>query len=174
MIQVWDAEVGKVISGPFTGHTGSVNSVAFSPDGERVASGSTDKTIHVWDVKTGKVTSRLSKGDMEAVCSVAFSPDSKRTVSGSTDQTIRVWDVETGQVVSQPLRGHTSLISSVAFSPDGKHIVTGSQDNQGMGCRHQLNLFVHGLGYGVNCEGSSRSFLLHVVASTKHALLWTG
>ena len=110
----------------FYGHTGGVLSVAFSPDGKRIVSGSEDQTLKVWDATTGQETLTL-KGHTGAVQSVAFSPDGKRIVSGSDDQTLKVWDATTGQE-TLTLKGHTGAVQSVAFSPDGKRIVSGSDD----------------------------------------------
>ncbi len=67
-------------------------SVAFSPDGKRLVSGSGDKTIKLWDTATGKELLTL-KGHSSTVFSVAFSPDGKRLASGSMDETIKVWDI---------------------------------------------------------------------------------
>ena len=110
------------------GHTYPVWSVAVSPDGTRVASGSADTTIRIWDISTGKVIGRPLKGHTSFVNSIAFSPDGTRIVSGSWDTTIRIWDSSTGKAVGQPLHGHTSSVLSVAFSPDGTRIVSGSGD----------------------------------------------
>ncbi|MBQ2787165.1 MAG: PD40 domain-containing protein [Bacteroidaceae bacterium] len=77
---------------PLTGHTDCVESVAFSPDGKRIVSGSIDKTIRIWDVATGKQIGEPLIGHTYTVLSVAFSPDGKRIVSGSSDNTIRIWD----------------------------------------------------------------------------------
>jgi WD40 repeat protein len=62
MIRVWDVEKGKTASGPFEGHTDDVLSVAFSPDGKYVVSGSMDETIHVWDAEQGNTVSGLLRG----------------------------------------------------------------------------------------------------------------
>ena len=75
------------------GHTYSVESVAFSPDGKILASGSVDHTIKLWDVATGTLLRTLS-GHTSFVESVAFSPDGKILASGSYDKTIKLWDVE--------------------------------------------------------------------------------
>ncbi|KIM26363.1 hypothetical protein M408DRAFT_72991 [Serendipita vermifera MAFF 305830] len=108
------------------GHTSEVTSVAFSPDGHRIVSGSWDKTILIWDAETGAVVAGPFEGHSSTVSSVAFSPDGKRIVSGSYDETIRVWDAEMGAVIAGPFEGSSHWVSSVAFSPDGKRIVSGS------------------------------------------------
>jgi WD40 repeat protein len=74
------------------GHTDLVRSVAYSPDGMTLASGSQDKTIKLWDVKAGKQQATL-KGHTDWVYSVAYSPDGKTLASGSWDKTIKLWDV---------------------------------------------------------------------------------
>src|SRR5271154_4444846 len=79
------------------GHSDSVYSVAFSPDGSRLASGSNDRTVRVWNTATGQVKQTL-KGHSNSVRSVAFSPDGSRLASGSDDRTVRVWNIVTGQV----------------------------------------------------------------------------
>ena len=76
----------------FTGHSGGVFSVSFSPDGKRIVSGSGDQTLKVWDAQTGQETLTL-KGHSGSVRSVSFSPDGKRIVSGSKDNTLKVWDI---------------------------------------------------------------------------------
>lgn len=107
------------------GHTHDVLSAAFSPDGKRIVSGSTDKTLKVWDAHSGEETMTL-KGHASNVLSVAFSPDGKRIVSGSYD-TVKVWDAQSGQ---ETLGLKERNVSCLAFSPDGKCIVGGSTDTQ--------------------------------------------
>ena len=75
-----------------TGHTSLVNSVAFSPDGKTLASGSRDATIRLWDVASGREFKTL-KGHLSDVDSIAFSPDGKTLASASDDKTIKLWDV---------------------------------------------------------------------------------
>jgi len=106
--------------------TAFVSSVAFSPDGLLLASGSEDRTIRLWSVATGK-TLRTLNGHLAAINSVAFSPDGKTLASGSSDQTVRLWDAGTGQQIHS-LTGHSALVNSVAFSPDGKTLASGSLD----------------------------------------------
>ena len=102
--------------------------MAFSPDGRRIISGSSDNTLRLWDATSGREVLTL-KGHTGFVCSVTFSPDGKRIVSGSDygDNTLKVWDATTGQE-TLTLKGHIGRVSSVAFSPDGKRIVSAGGD----------------------------------------------
>ncbi|MFN7384702.1 MAG: protein kinase domain-containing protein [Dolichospermum sp.] len=109
-----------------TGHSHSVISVAYSPDGQTLASGSSDKTIKLWNVKTGKLLQTL-KGHSSWVTSVAYSPDGQTLASGSGDNTIKLWDVNTGNLL-QTFTGHSSSVNSVAYSPDGQTLASGSGD----------------------------------------------
>ncbi|KAG4444050.1 hypothetical protein IFR05_000510 [Cadophora sp. M221] len=110
------------------GHTNVVTSVAFSPDGKQIVSGSWDKTVRRWDAATGQQQLPALEGHTKAVMSVSFSPDGKQIVSGSYDDTVRRWDAATGQQQLPALEGHTEAVTSVAFSPNGKQIVSGSYD----------------------------------------------
>ncbi|KAK5661879.1 hypothetical protein OQA88_9987 [Cercophora sp. LCS_1] len=108
------------------GHRNPVQSVAFSPDGQRLASGSNDQTVKIWDPASGQCLQTL-EGHRDSVQSVAFSPDGQRLASGSNDQTVKIWDPASGQCL-QTLEGHYNLVQSVAFSPDGQRLASGSND----------------------------------------------
>ena len=111
----------------FDAHEMSVNSLAFSLDGQYIVSGSSDKTVKLWDVKN-QVLLHTFDGHESGVNSVAFSPDAQYIVSGSSDNTVKLWDVE-NQVLLHSFNDHKFLVNSVAFSPDGQYIVSGSSDN---------------------------------------------
>jgi WD40 repeat protein len=126
-----DLSAGKIavaVYGPLTlkGHSSYVLSVAFSPDGKRLVSGSWDKTVKLWDTATGTELLTL-KGHSRGVCSVAFSPDGKRLASGSDNGFIKLWDAAGGKELLT-LKGHSGRVHSVAFSPDGKRLASGGWD----------------------------------------------
>ena len=120
-------KTGFPIMGSPDGNSLPVYSVAFSPNGERVASGSEDNTVRIWNAATGKLQREL-KGHNYTVTSVAFSPKGERVASGSEDNTVRIWDAKTWQL-QRELKGHSRDVLSVAFSPNGERVASGSQDN---------------------------------------------
>ena len=110
----------------FTQTLGSVQSVAVSPDGNRLAAGNLTGQIHLWRVANGQplVTCR---GHTNLVSALAFSPSGQVLASSGFDQTIKLWDVETGECL-KTFQGHTKLLWCIAFSPDGQIIASGSDD----------------------------------------------
>src|SRR5439155_10308828 len=118
-------------------HAGRVHGVAFSPDGEQIASASTDGFVKLWRVQTSEVllTVPRSWSDDNVPCGtvLAFRPDGQQlaTAGGNYDFTpgdIQLWDIRSGKEVFT-LRGHTALVTCVAFSPDGQRLVSGSNDH---------------------------------------------
>lgn len=89
-----------------------VDSVAFSPDGKRIVSGSLDGTLRIWDAATGKLIGQPLNDEFTLVDSLAFSPDGKRIVTGDVDGTLRLWDATPASHVHtacQRLRRHQLL-----------------------------------------------------------------
>lgn len=124
-IAIWDAQSHQRI-GHFEGHTGPIYSVAFSTDGHRLASASSDRTVRVWNTDTGACVAVL-QGHTDEVLAAVFHPDGMRLVSAGRDCAVWLWDLGTGQEVAR-LTGHTDYVFSLAFSPDGQSLVSGSGD----------------------------------------------
>jgi WD40 repeat protein/serine/threonine protein kinase len=111
----------------YRGHAGPVNAVAWSPDGQRIASGSADRSVQVWNARDGR-HGFTCKGHAGSVKAVAWSPDGQRIASGSADRSAQVWNARDGRH-GFTYKGHSDVVSSVAWSPQGKWIASGSYDN---------------------------------------------
>jgi hypothetical protein len=111
---------------PFLGHTDSVWSVSFSPDGTRIVSGSSDCTVRVWDAATGLPLGEPFQGHTSSVSSVSFSPDGTCILSGSYDSTVRVWDAATAQQFQEHTENHSFASSlhrrrAISFASSLEH-----------------------------------------------------
>jgi WD40 repeat protein/serine/threonine protein kinase len=130
-VKIWDATTGQEFLS-LGGHTGFVTCVAFSPDGQRLASASADTTVKVWDAQTGREILTF-RGHNRRIDSVAFSPDGKRLASATSgfrtkaDGEVKIWDAQTGQE-ALTVRGHIGWINCVAFTPDGRRLASAGLD----------------------------------------------
>ena len=118
-------EVSPYLIATLEGHTEEVASVAFSPDGTLLASGSLDDTVKLWDVSTERQIATLPG---RPPLLVAFSPDGKTLAVGTWDHTVELWDVATQERIVT--LGHEVVVSyTVSFSPDGKTLAVGTWDH---------------------------------------------
>jgi WD40 repeat protein/serine/threonine protein kinase len=122
-IQLWDATplnaaVDREVR-TFAKHAHLITGVAFNPTGDRVLTGSWDKTVSVWDAETGAQEVRM-RGHDRQIWGVAYSPDGSFAASGSWDKSVKVWDPSTGaeiRTLSTP-----GLVMGLAFSPTSKSL----------------------------------------------------
>ncbi|KAG6326580.1 hypothetical protein ID866_12509, partial [Astraeus odoratus] len=157
LIHVWDVQSGSRVCDPLKDHTDYIASVAFSPDGKSILSGSYDHTVwtwtlgsqifkpdgkqivlgskdcslRLWDAETNKIIgSPLPCSGKPEVSVATLSPDGKCLLWGSTDGTISLCDIETGALAGNGLTAHTGPVKHIGFSPDGKRLVSvSSYDN---------------------------------------------
>ncbi len=112
------------------GHGDELIDVAFSSDGQRLASASRDGTVKLWEVASGQEL-RTLEGDgnwgRNAAFNVAFSSDGQRLASASRDGTVKLWEVASGKVL-RTLKGHPQAVINVAFSPDSRRLASASND----------------------------------------------
>ncbi|KAJ5970512.1 WD40 repeat-like protein [Penicillium vulpinum] len=105
------------------GHRAAVTSIAWSKDGNSLASGSSDTTIRIWDPSTGRCTSTL-RGHKQVVVSISWSPDGARLASGSLGRNVKIWDLPTRQCIST--LEVDSSVTSISWSQNGRQLVIGS------------------------------------------------
>ncbi|CUA76133.1 WD repeat-containing protein 90 [Homo sapiens] [Rhizoctonia solani] len=141
IFSLYDTSTGRLLYDLSDGHESRAHSVAFSPDGTRVAAG-LDQTIVVWDVESGKRVLGPLEGHIHIVKSLEYSPDGTCIVSGGCDNAVCIWNAQTGEKLMGPIKWHTNSVESISFSPDGTRITTGSADltirvtNIGQDCQY--------------------------------------
>jgi WD40 repeat protein len=147
-VKLWDAETGKELRA-VKAYRDYVTGIAFSPDGKRLAAGSTDESVRVWDPETGDELLALD-GPHGEVNGIAYAPDGKQIAAAVGDPCVPdkpgevvIWDAQTGKV-ERVLRGHERKVNSVAYSGDGRRLVSGGGCG-GMGGGG----FYAGGGYGI-------------------------
>ena len=106
--------------------TGLIRDLAFSPDGQTLATADNTSTITIWDSRTGAAQRQL-RGHNRLVSYLAFSPDGTKLASASWDSTVVVWDLAGSRAMTR-LQGHMRSVLCVAFSPDGRRLATSSED----------------------------------------------
>ena len=129
-IHIFNSSTGDLLR-TFVGHNSQVSSLAFSSDGNKLASGSENSIIKIWQVSNGTLLRSLALGHTAQITSVAFSSDGKMFASGSKDRTVKLWEVTDGlpnQLPKHTLLGHTNVIEEIAFSPDSATLASGSFD----------------------------------------------
>jgi len=128
-VGVFDLQSGQVIH-QLEGHQGVIRSLAFSPDGSKLLSGSFDSSAILWDVKTGELLHSLN-GHIAGITNVAFSPDGLQVATSSSDGSAKIWDVSSGELLYTLTANKVYeyfWVNNVAFSQDGKLFATGSED----------------------------------------------
>jgi WD40 repeat protein len=125
-ICIWEIASGKLLFN-HRGHTDWVVTLAFSPNGNILASGSHDGTVRLWDVNTGQCLKTL-RGHSDRVLTVSFSPDGNTLASGSSDRTIKLWQVSDGKCLETWEEAHGDRVMAVIFSPDRKTLISGGDD----------------------------------------------
>jgi WD40 repeat protein len=124
-VQIKDIPLGQEIY-TLRADQNYVWALAFSPDGQTLATGGFDETVKLWDVGTGQERATL-QGHTDQVGAIAFAPDGKVLASGSHDTTVKIWSAATGEELVN-FHGHTGTVTCVAFDPTGQWIASGSHD----------------------------------------------
>ena len=126
-VMAWESETGQRLWPAQPGHSHSTFGVAWSPDGQHIASVGTDSLVRLWEAGSGELVRALTNS-FDRAEAIEFDPtDSHRLLVGVADHTARLLDADTGRVLSV-WEGHSDRVRAVAFSSDGRWLATGSRD----------------------------------------------
>ena len=134
-VRLWNADTGEQVGQPLTGDSGQLSGVAFSPDGQRIASVNATGELRVRDVNTqqetlGPVTSPHSTASAPTLWTLAYSPDGNTIATGGDDGNVWLWNAQDLKPIGPPLRANDQGVYSVAFSPNGGILASGGADNE--------------------------------------------
>ncbi|KAG1841661.1 WD40-repeat-containing domain protein [Suillus subalutaceus] len=172
-LQLWNAESGEHLAGPWKLHKQRVWSVSWSPDGNHIASCSADSTLIICSADSGEPIFEPLPTEQEAVHAVAYSPNGESVATGGQDSTIKIWDARKGHIQAT-LRGHTLSVSSVVWTKDGSQIISGSVDHTvriwGVSEQKEVCPAIHAHLHTINYIAVSAH--VFATASIDHAYLW--
>jgi WD40 repeat protein/outer membrane protein assembly factor BamD (BamD/ComL family) len=126
-LRLWSVVKGQEIYFEHA-HKEKILALTVSPDGQRIASAGTDRTIKIWTNRL-KPVFEIDKAHLRYVTSLRFSPDGRFLASGGGDGLIRIWDTSSQKLARGPFVGHASDVEDIEFSPDGHYLFTSSEDS---------------------------------------------
>lgn len=172
-LQLWNAESGKHLAGPWKLHKQRIWSVSWSPDGNHIASCSEDSILVICNADSGKPIFEPLPTEQAAVHAVAYSPNGESVATGGKDSTIKIWDARKGRMQAT-LRGHEMSISSVVWTKDGSQVISGSVDHTvriwGITEQKEVCPAIRAHSHTINYIAVSAH--VFATASIDHAYLW--
>jgi WD40 repeat protein len=127
-LQLWNARTHRPLVKPVPELSDQVRRLAFSPDGNTLASVGDDQTVRLWDVRARRQVPKPLRGHTDIVYAVAFSPDGHTLASAGDDETVRLWNWTTHKRLGKPLRSGAGFVWDVAFSHDGRKLAGTGED----------------------------------------------